>query len=232
MRVGLCTPCRDGKVHWQYMMSVVETLKLASHSGVEVRHYVAPGCAVVSFVRNVLVAKALSEQCDWIVFVDDDIAWHAPDLFRLIHHGCEVVGAAPSKRHKRWDETPAAVVKWSDDPVIGRTTKAGRIWRVPGLATAFLAIRASVFERLESVTHPFVTEGNPMVARTWFWHDIVPIAGAPTGEGEDYNFCRKWIEAGGECWVDPDIRLRHYDGNVCHDVCLADMEVKQEEEAA
>jgi hypothetical protein len=51
-------------------------------------------------------------------------------------------------------------------------------------------------------------------------------------EGEDYNFCRKWVEVGGSCWIDPDIRVRHYTGNVCHDICFADMEIKQDAEAA
>jgi hypothetical protein len=26
---------------------------------------------------------------------------------------------------------------------------------------------------------------------------------------EDYNFCRRWREIGGTCWVDPDQTLHH-----------------------
>lgn len=233
MRVGLCTPCRDGAVHHQHMLSVVATLKLASRRGVMVNHYTAPGCSVLPRVRNRLVATALADGCDWIVFIDDDIAWEPADFFKLIDHDVEVVAAAPAKRHKRWDEAPDVALKYPDRPTIGVRTAAGRLWRVDGLATAFMAIRADVFVKMEVVTRPFTCEGDPQryPMRTWFWLDLIAMIGGVMDEGEDYNFCRKWIEVGGACFVDPDIRLRHYDGNVCHDRCLADMETRKEEAA-
>lgn len=230
MKVGLCTPCRDGTVHHQHMLSVIATLKLASHKGIKVDHFTAPGCSVLPRVRNRLVASALASKCDWIVFADDDVAWSAPDFFKLLSHGVDVVAAAPAKRHKRWDEAPDVAVKFPEGNITGLKTPAGRLWQVDGLATAFMAIRASVFEKLHDLTREYVCEaGQPM--RDWFWFDLRVIDGRVMDEGEDYNFCRKWREVGGACWVDPDIRLRHYDGNVCHDRCLADMEAIEEEAA-
>jgi hypothetical protein len=233
MRVGLCTPCRNGTVHHQHMLAVIETFKLSSQRGINISHYTAPGCAVLPRVRNRLVAAALADQCDWIVFVDDDIAWNAPDFFKLIDHGVEVVGGAPAKRHHRWDEEPDVALQWPQGPMIGAFTKPGRLWKADGIATAFFAIRADVFTRLEKVTSPYTCQGDPKTypMRTWFWLDLIDDGTELQDEGEDYNFCRKWREIGGHCWVDPDIRLRHYDGNVCHDRCLADMETTKAEAA-
>lgn len=234
MRIGLCTPIRDGKVHFEHMLSVVATLKLASRLGVKVNHYTAPGCAVLPRVRNRLVSTALADECDWVTFIDDDIAWNAPDFFKLPEHGVDVVAGAGAKRHKRWDESPEVVAKWPPGQLIGAHTKVGRIWKVDGLGAGFMAIKADVFRKMDAVTTRYTCDGDPQKypMRTWFWLDLIPGAdGVMEDEGEDYNFCRKWREVGGSCWVDPDIRLRHYDGNVCHDRCLADMETAKQEAA-
>ena len=229
MRIGLCTPCYSEQVHYDYMLSVMAADRMARKLGHELMSYVAAGTAILPRVRNRLVAHAMTDKCDWIVCVDDDIGFNAADFFKLFEHGVDIVAAAPAKRHHRWDEAPAAVAKFPQGTIVGMKTPAGRLWKMDAVATGFMAIKASVIDRLESVTLPYVTEGTNV--RNWFWLDMININGEVTDEGEDYNFCRKFISVGGECWVDPDIRVRHYTGSVCHDVCLADMENIQERAA-
>jgi len=231
MRIGLCTPCYQETVHHDHMLSVIATDRTAIRNGIDLKHYTAPGCAVLPRVRNRLVARALADKCDWIVFADDDIAWNAKDFFKLTGHEVDLVAAGPAKRHHRWDEKPAAVAKFpKDGPIVGKITPVGRIWKMDGVATGLMAIRATIFEKLESITTAYVTEG--VSVRTWFWFDLIPGDGSLEDEGEDYNFCRKVREVGGSCWVDPDIRVRHYTGNVCHDLCFADIEASAKPEAA
>jgi hypothetical protein len=208
------------------MTSVIEILRLAGKNGHKVHHYVAPGCSILPRVRNRLVSSALADGCEWVVFMDDDIACEASDFFKLFEHGFDVIAAAPAKRHMRWDEKPAAIAKYGKE-IIEISTNQGRVWRVERLATALLAVKASVFGRLDHLTTPFMSEGDPgkHPTRTWFWFDLIEDLNGTRDEGEDYNFCRKWQSVGGECYLDPDIRLRHYEGNVCHDFCPADMEM-------
>lgn len=231
MKVAILTPCYQGTVHHLHMTAVVRTFDLARQKGIELVQYTAAGCPVLPRVRNRLLADALANGCDWAVFIDDDIAWQPEDLFKLIEHGVDVVAAAPPKRHKRWDEKPSCAVRFPKSRQIeGRITKAGRIWKVDGLATAFMAIRLSVLASIEDVTQAHVYDGickrAGAVMRNWFWYDIIDAGdGLKTDEGEDYYFCSRIIEKGGSVWVDPDIRLSHYDGNVCHDHALCDDEV-------
>ena len=226
MRIGLCTPCYNEQVHYDYMLSVMAVDRMAAKLGYELKTYIAAGTAILPRVRNRLIAQAMDDQCDWIVCIDDDIGFSAADFFKLFKHGVDVIAAAPAKRHHRWDEQPAAVAKFPVGTIMGKRTDAGRIWRMDAVATGFMAIHSSVIKRLEPVTVPYIADGSPV--RNWFWLDMITIDGQVTDEGEDYNFCRKFKSVGGECWVDPDIRVRHYTGSVCHDVCLADVEVKEE----
>lgn len=229
MRIGLCTPCYNEQVHYDYMLSVMAVDRMAAKLGHELKTYIAAGTAILPRVRNRLIAQAKADQCDWIVCIDDDIGFNAADFFKLFAHDVDIVAAAPAKRHHRWDENPAAIAKFPQGKIVGKRTEVGRLWRMDAVATGFMAIRASVIDRLEFVTTPYVTEGTAV--RTWFWLDLLTIDGQTSDEGEDYNFCRKFQQVGGECWVDPDIRVRHYTGNVCHDVCLADAQIKEEETA-
>jgi glycosyltransferase involved in cell wall biosynthesis len=226
MRIGLCTPCYNEQIHYDYMLSVMAVDRMAVKLGFELKTYIAAGTAILPRVRNRLITQAMADKCDWIVCIDDDIGFNAEDFFRLFKHGVDIVAAAPAKRHHRWDEQPAAVAKFPKGKITGKRTEAGRIWKMDAVATGFMAIRSSVIEKMEAVTNAYVTEG--VQVRSWFWLDLITLNGEVTDEGEDYNFCRKWIELGGECWVDPDIRVRHYTGNVCHDICLADAEIKEE----
>jgi glycosyltransferase involved in cell wall biosynthesis len=221
-------------VRHEYTLSLIATERMAVHRGIEVNPYILTG-PVLPRVRNAAVANALADKCDWIVFVDDDIGWSANDFFKLMQHDLDVVAAAPANRHQRWDDQPGVSLKFPpDNRITGKMTNAGRVWQVLGLGTAFLAIKADVFSKMDSVTQPYTYDDDPHrhPMRTWFWLDLIPGRGEMMeDEGEDYNFCRKWREIGGHCWVDPDIRLRHYDGNVCHDRCLADMETTKAEAA-
>lgn len=226
MRIGLCTPCYNEQVHYDYMLSVMAAERMAVRLGYDFKTYIAAGTAILPRVRNRLVAQAMADKCDWIVCIDDDIGFDAEDLFKLLEHNVDIVAAAPAKRHHRWDENPAAVAKFPGGKIVGRRTDAGRLWRMDAVATGFMAIRSSVIDRLEPATTPYVTEGTEV--RTWFWLELLKTDDGTTDEGEDYNFCRKFREVGGECWVDPDIRVRHYTGSVCHDICLADAQIKEE----
>jgi GT2 family glycosyltransferase len=211
------------------MLSVMAVDRAAAQMGMDLRVYLAPGTAILPRVRNRLIAQAMADKCDWIVCIDDDIGFEASDFFKLFKHGVDIVAAAPAKRHHRWDEQPAAIAKFPTGNIVGKHTEVGRLWKMDAVATGFMAIRSTVIDRLEAVTTPYITEG--VQVRTWFWLDLITIDGLITDEGEDYNFCRKFREIGGECWVDPDIRVRHYTGSVCHDICLADAQIKEVEAA-
>lgn len=227
MRVAICTPSYTGYPHHRHQRSLIATMKAASKIGVQIDHHFAPGCAVLPRVRNRLVSAALALGPDWIVFIDDDISWEPEDFFKLFRHGVDMVSAAPAKRHARWDERPAAVAGFADGSIQEAATAAGRLWKVNSLATGFLAIKSSVFERLAPVTVQYFSQGDLSdKTRNWFWFDLIEVGGRMQDEGEDYNFCRKFREVGGTCWVDPDIRVGHYSGSVCHDICLADTETE------
>lgn len=235
MKVAICTPCRSGSVHHDHMMSRINVVSSPQREKMTIFNMIGAGCSIITRARNQLVAIALDNGADWIVFVDDDIGFDAKDFFKLIGHDVDVVGGAPARRHKRWDDKPALLGRPKEGSTVREyVTPAGRLWEVDRMATAFIAIRAPVFKAIEPFTEAYHSGGTMAGTgmRSWFWFDLDEVDGKLHDEGEDYNFCRKWTRAGGKCFLDPDIRLRHYEGNVCHDYCPADMEIERRQIAA
>lgn len=227
MKVALCTPCRSGYVRHEHMHSCIDVANLARKKKASLLHIVGSNCSLIARARNQLVSKALDQNVDWVVFVDDDIAFDAEDFYKLIEHDVDVVGAGPAIRHKRWDQKPALLGRPKPgNSIKGYHTPVGRLWEVERLATAFLAIRATVFKEIEPLTDAYVSVDKSFNTRSWFWIELTDINGTVYDEGEDFNFCRKWVSVGGTCFLDPDIRLRHYEGNVCHDYSPADFEAE------
>jgi hypothetical protein len=163
------------------------------------------------------------------LFVDADIGFAPEQVFRLIESGAEMVaGVYPIKR-VNWDKArrmlhaglpkvPSAALDYVleiDDP--DRVVVVNGFTRVRYAGTGFLMIRRHVLERMCQ---------HPAYAALQFFreHSLDALAGSPnrfalfecmidaaTGTylSEDFAFCRRWTDIGGEIWADLQSRLDH-----------------------
>jgi hypothetical protein len=168
--------------------------------------------------------------------VDADIGFNPDQVFRLIESGADVVaGVYPIKR-VNWDKAkrmlesncpsmpPAALdyVLEIDDP--DHVIAVNGFTRVRFAGTGFLMIRRHVLERMCQ---------HPAYAALQFFgeHSHDELAGSPnrfalfecmidakTGTylSEDFAFCRRWTDIGGEIWADLQSRLDHVGPSVFH----------------
>lgn len=113
---------------------------------------------------------------------------------------------------------PSRAAEWPlhpkfDDRGISRyDERTGRI-ELNSAPTGFLCIRRNVFERMAKAGVVQKIENmqgiGPDLAPhhyDYFWTGIED----GIHWSEDYGFCRKWRQAGGEIWLDPSIKLKHF----------------------
>jgi hypothetical protein len=227
----VATPCFGGQVSSIYAGSIFHLQRVVrSRPNIDLTVLMRDGDALITRARANLVTLFLDDpSATHLLFVDADIGFEPDQVFRLIESGADVVaGVYPIKRvnwdkAKRmlgsdWPRMPSAALDYVleiDNP--DHVIAVNGFTRVRFAGTGFLMIRRHVLERMCQ---------HPAYASLQFFgeHSLDALAGSPnrfalfecmidakTGTylSEDFAFCRRWTDIGGEIWADLESRLDH-----------------------
>ena len=234
----VATPCFGGQVSSIYASSLF-ALQRAVHSmsNVQLKVHLRDGDALITRARANLVTLFLDDPAaTHLLFIDADIGFTPDQVFRLIESGADVVaGCYPIKR-VNWEKAKRAMAEGRpnlaassldyvleiDNPDEVRVVNG--FTRVHYAGTGFLMIRRHVLEKM--CAHPdyaplqfFREHSRDALAGSanrfaLFECMIDPATG--TYLSEDFAFCKRWTDIGGEIWADLDSRLDHVGPSVFH----------------
>jgi hypothetical protein len=234
----VATPCFGGQVSSIYASSIFQLQRaLRAKSNVDLKVHLRDGDALITRARANLVTLFLDDPAaTHLLFVDADIGFTPEQVFRLIESGADVVaGVYPIKRIN-WEKArraveskrpnvPAASLDYVleiEDP--DRVTVVRGFTRVRYAGTGFLMIRRHVLEKM--CAHPDYTS-----LQFFREHSLDALAGSPnrfalfeclidrqsgTYLSEDFAFCKRWTDIGGEIWADLESSLDHVGPSVFH----------------
>jgi len=180
-----------------YVDSMMRTIQAFGREGIEADWLLHQGDPHVDDGRNACVAKFLESGADKFLFIDDDVGWIAEELLKFIKHDRDVVAAIYPKK----SDEPDWPVRFLPGELQAEPDGLLQVENVP---TGFLmlsrrclemmAADAVWFNRKDSGKTPLLFERG--------------VAGGLRWSG-DYWWGRKWAEAGGTIWIDPEINLSH-----------------------
>src|SRR5580704_17315587 len=189
----VATPCFGGQVSSIYAGSIFHLQRaVRSMPNLDLTVLMRDGDALITRARANLVTLFLDDPAaTHLLFIDADIGFTPDQVFRLIESGADVVNG---------------------------------FTRVRYAGTGFLMIRRQVLEKMCA---------HPPYAPLQFQreHSRDALAGSPnrfalfecmidpaTGTylSEDFAFCKRWTDIGGEIWADLDSRLDHVGPSVFH----------------
>jgi hypothetical protein len=234
----VATPCFGGQVSSIYASSIFQLQRvLRSKSNVQLKVLMRDGDALITRARANLMTMFLDDPtATHFLFVDADIGFEPDQVFRLIESGADVVaGVYPIKR-VNWEKVRRAIenkrpklasasldyVLEINDP--DHVAVVNGFTRVRYAGTGFLMIRRHVFEKM--CAHPDYSS-----LQFFREHSLDALAGSPnrfalfecmidpkTGTylSEDFAFCKRWTDIGGEIWADLESRLDHVGPSVYH----------------
>lgn len=232
----VATPCFGGQVSSIYASSLFALQSaVRGKSNLELKVHLRDGDALITRARANLVALFLDDPAaTHFLFVDADIGFAPEQVFRLIECGADVVaGIYPIKR-VNWEKArraidanrpnlPAASLDYVleiDDP--DHVMVVNGFARVRYAGTGFLMIRRHVLEKMckhyaslqffREHSHDALSGSRSRFAL--FECLIDPATG--TYLSEDFAFCKRWTDLGGEIWADLDSRLDHVGPSVFH----------------
>ena len=138
--------------------------------------------------RNFIAAKAIQNDCTYILFSDDDMVYEPDVLGRLLAHDKDIVGGFYNARHQ-----PTALIIEYIEKMTDEEAKAKKdIFQCNALGGGMLLVKTDVFKK---ITSPFFG---------YKWHDNGMVS-----MSNDWYFCEKAKQAGYEIWVDPTLKLGH-----------------------
>ena len=225
----LSTPCYGGVCLQAYAESVLKLQRMCAQNGVQLMLDTTENESLVHRARNISVARyMIRTQADYFMFIDADVKFEPESVLRLLRSGHDISCAVYPKKVVMWDQAEKAVLsndtrdlnklaaslvmnfKSNNTPV-----KDGFVEVLDG-PTGFLMIKRDVFTRMFE-KYPELNCKNDHQNRDF--EDYCAVFDCmidPENRrylSEDYAFCRRWQQMGGQIFADVTTTLGHV-GNI------------------
>jgi hypothetical protein len=223
----VATPCFGGQISVLYAASLfkLQTL-LRTYRDINLKLIFKDGDALITRARASLLSQFLDDpSATHLLFIDADIGFEPDQVVRLIECGADMCAAVYPIKRIDWQRmknalsgaqpNPAASLQYAlevEDPnaVIANS---GFI-KVRYAGTGFLMIRRAALERMCAHYPQLRYKRDHSIdaaaeSDNRFALFECAIADDGTYLSEDFAFCKRWTDMGGEIWADLNSRLHH-----------------------
>lgn len=224
----VATPCFGGQISVLYAASLLKLQKLVrSYKDFNFKVSFKDGDALITRARASLISQFLDDaNATHLLFVDADIGFEPEQVLRLIECGAEMCAAIYPIKRIDWDRVQKTIETGRPNPAAAALKyvfevdnpnaiieHAGFV-RVRYAGTGFLMIRRRALERMCAHypqlqfkrDHSF--DAAVTSAKRFALFECM-IAEDGTYLSEDFAFCKRWTDIGGEIWADLKSKLQH-----------------------
>jgi len=194
-KIMVGTPCYDGKVELDFMVSLLKTMDLCALNGIEMQFKTVIGCSLIQKARDELFRMAYEEGVDDLIFIDSDQAWTDRDFGNLISPQVDVIGGAVISKND--------IIHYNVKLDGEKYEYYQTMLDVRAVGTGFLRISKRAIKMMWEASEKYTDHGKEY--RHVFETKVVD------GQllGEDVAFCQKWRDLGEKVYVHPDINVSH-----------------------
>lgn len=225
----LATPMYGGMCHAMYVASILRLQEMCISLGVKFEHCFMVNESLIDRARNGLVHEYLTQsKQDYFVFIDGDIQFNPQDILALLALDQDVIAIPCPKKGINWAAIIEAVKLGVEDPVslavLGgdynftdtlEPQEPGPAVKVYEIGTGIMMIHRRVFDKMReafpqnkyrSDNPRHNMNGRPAELHAYFKSEIVDGRHL----SEDFYFCNKWRELGGDVWMLPFAKTIHH----------------------
>ena len=237
--VVIATPCYGGMVTQNYMISVLRLMEYCPTSNFRATTALLGNDSLVSRSRSTLLSVFLDhKEATHLLFIDADIAFEPEQIGRMMAFDRDFVAALYPVKLLDWGMLPRNPTVNGGNPAEPLMHYVGTLCEAPylkienGFATArfagggFQLIKRAALERMIAA-YPETKYSTIHAGRLDADHGTVTRTAVDASKNqyalfncviepetgvylsEDYSFCWRWRQIGGEIWVDLKSRLLH-----------------------
>jgi hypothetical protein len=232
------TPCYGGVVHCSYFNSMLELATNFTRLGLKYEVMIIGNESLITRARNGIVARFYADyEATHLMFIDADITFNWLSIIKLLLSEKDICGGCYPKKMINWSKVRhnlATTPTMPDDMLLCKSLdyvfnpiyfeEQGKLVcrvdkglvKVKDIGTGFMLIKKSVFFTLMQ-RHPELHYKNNVAGydtnniNDYFYALFDTAIDADSGVylSEDYLFCKRWLAAGGELWLDLETNLNH-----------------------
>ncbi len=228
-RLLVATPCYGGLCTTAYTHSMLILQQACRSANVDLQWLLGAGDALITRARADLATAFLDiPEATHLHFVDADIGFAPEQVFRLMNFDADITAAAYPAKAIDYGLLQRAVREGRRNPqsaalnyVVGfldrnRVESKDGFAKVRHAGTGFMMIRRAALTKI-CAAHPELkyssvhSRHDERAASPNRFALFETMIDAKTGEylSEDYAFCRRWRDLGGEIWLDLQSKLTH-----------------------
>lgn len=238
-KIFIATPMFGGQANYMYMISLINLLTKLGQNGISSMFEIAANESLITKARNILVEGFLKSDATHMLFLDADLGFDAEDVVRMIKADKHLIGGQYAKKKINWDVVKQVVQGVPNIPphainaVIAESTfrpigdqisfRIDEPVEVESIATGMMLIKREVFTKMaaELPDIKIISGGSETMdpktmtrvsdphreAHAYFDVSIDPVTRAYTSE--DFTFCKRWRQIGGQVFLAPWTRTVH-----------------------
>jgi hypothetical protein len=224
------TPCYGGVCLAAYAESVLRLQRLCAAKGIQMMLDTTENESLIPRARNLAIARFYQKtQATHFLFIDADIHFDPESVIRLIKSGHEVSCAAYPKKCVMWDSVEKHLNSGGHGKDLARVAsslvmnfKYQQTQIKDGFAevldgpTGFLLIKREVIAKMQDHYPELKCVNDHQNKDLDEYHAIFDCLIDPVSKrylSEDYAFCRRWQQMGGQIFADVMTVLGHV-GNI------------------
>jgi hypothetical protein len=243
------TPCFGGMLHNGFFQSMLELAVNFTKLNIPFEMMTIGNESLIQRARNGIVAKFMADTtASHLMFIDADITFSWINIVKLLLSGKELCGGCYPKKCFNWDKIKHQINKnptLGDDELMAKSLdyvfnpiyhKEGEnvviklnngMAQVKDIGTGFMLINKTVIHKMikKYPETKFVNNvagyGNNNGGD--YFYALFDCCIDPVSRvylSEDYLFCKRWIDIGGELWLDLSTNLNHT-GIIDYKGCLS-----------
>lgn len=235
-KVLVGTPCYGGLCFCGYVASLIQSKEYLRTKNIQLETCFLTNESLIPRGRNTIVAKFMNDPSfTHLLFIDADITWKPGTIERLLNHDKDIIGAAyPKKGYEwkkllkvtdqitePWDAKKEAIIKakmmnYTVNFSENRQVVNGLL-PLKHIGTGYMLIKREVMEKMMAA-YPHLKYDDDInilsaSENKWLYALFDCIISKETHKthylSEDYTFCKRWCDMGGQIYLDVSIPLTH-----------------------
>lgn len=211
-KILIAIPCHSGSPSYETTVACANASREAAAQGWETVLMLRATDSMLVRARDVLVSSFWFSDCTDMLFVDSDIAWDPGVFTKIMSHVAdkdgnpvELVGGAYTGR----GDPPNYILRTHQRSI--EVQYPSGLAEISGIGTGFMRItRSAVARFIAANPNAWYTDHTaPKLEKIYHFFDFVFREADHLLYSEDYMFCERFRELGGQVFVDVDLTLHH-----------------------